>query len=224
MDIIVRGRNVEIPEHYRVHVAEKLERLERYDNKLIRVDVELTHEKNKRQSPNCQHVEITLRSKGPVIRSESCAADFYAALDAAVTRLEGRLRKAADRRRVHHGRHTPTSVGAATTAAGEAAAVEELIAAYDASRGKSPDGATEDGLPGRVVREKSHPGTPMTVDEALENMELVGHDFYLFLCAETHQPTVVYRRQAYDYGLIRLQPTDVDAAAEQTEPEPAGVR
>jgi hypothetical protein len=59
-------------------------------------------------------------------------------------------------------------------------------------------------LPGRVVREKHHPATPMTVDQALHEMELVGHDFFLFQCAETGQPTVVYRRHAYDYGLIRL--------------------
>ena len=62
-------------------------------------------------------------------------------------------------------------------------------------------------LPGRVVREKHHPATPMTVDQALHEMELVGHDFFLFQCADTEQPTVVYRRHAYDYGLIRL--TDV---------------
>ena len=90
MDIVVKGRNVEVPEHYRVHVAEKLARLERYDRKVIRFDVELFHEKNRRQSDNCQRVEITCFSRGPVIRAEACAADFYSALDAAITFLEGR--------------------------------------------------------------------------------------------------------------------------------------
>ena len=95
MDIVVKGRNVEVPEHYRVHVAEKLARLERYDRKVIRFDVELFHEPNRRQSKNCQRVEITGKGRGPVVRSEACAGDFYAALDAAVSKLENRLRRSA---------------------------------------------------------------------------------------------------------------------------------
>ena len=114
MDIVVKGRNVEVPDHYRVHVAEKLAKIERYDHKIIRVDVELFHERNPRQSDHCQRVEITCVSRGPVIRAEACAKDFYAALDAAIAKLDTRLRRAADRRRVHRGRHAPVSVAAAT--------------------------------------------------------------------------------------------------------------
>ena len=114
MDIVVKGRNVEVPDHYRVHVAEKLAKIERYDHKLIRVDVELFHERNPRQSDNCQRVEITCVSRGPVIRAEACTNDFYSALDAAIAKLDTRLRRAADRRRVHRGRHAPISVAAAT--------------------------------------------------------------------------------------------------------------
>jgi ribosomal subunit interface protein len=183
MEIVVRGRNVEVPEHYRQHVEDKVGQLERFDGKLkmLRMDVELFHEKNPRQSAHCQRVEITLRGKGPVVRAEADGADFYAALDLACAKLENRLRRAADRRRVHHGRRTPASVRLTGNTAVE-----------------------DEHLPGRVVREKHHPATPMTVDQALHEMELVGHDFFLFQCAETGQPTVVYRRHAYDYGLIRL--------------------
>ena len=112
MEIVVRGRNVEVPEHYRQHVEDKVGQLERFDGKLkmLRMDVELFHEKNPRQSAHCQRVEITLRGKGPVVRAEADGADFYAALDLASTKLENRLRRAADRRRVHHGRRTPASV------------------------------------------------------------------------------------------------------------------
>lgn len=198
MDIVVRGRNVEVPEHYRQHVAEKLLRLERYDHKLIRVDVELTHEKNRRQSDACQRVELTCSSRGPVVRSEASAADFYSALDVAVGKLESRLRKAADRRRVHHGRHTPTSVHAAT---GEAA-----TALLEAPAPAPADTDDEPGEGGLVVREKEHPSEPMTIDQALLEMELVGHDFYLFQCQDTGRASVVYRRKGYDYGLIRLAP------------------
>src|SRR5690349_12693770 len=110
MEIVVRGRNVVIPDHYRTHVGEKLAKLERYDHKIIRTDVELYHEKNPRQNGSCQHVEITCRTRGPVVRSEACAEDFYKALDLAADRLERRFRQAADRRRIHHGRRTPRSV------------------------------------------------------------------------------------------------------------------
>src|SRR5919205_85726 len=112
MEIVVRGRNVEVPDHFRQHVWDKLTPLDRFDGKLkiLRIDVELFHEKNPRQSANCQRVEITLRGKGPVVRAESCGPDFYAALDSACQKLDNRLRRAADRRRVHHARRTPASV------------------------------------------------------------------------------------------------------------------
>ena len=196
MEVVVRGRNVEVPEHFRQHVADKLVRVERYDSKIIRTDVELHHERNRRQNGSCQHVEITCRTRGPVVRSEACAADFYRALDLAIEKLERRLRQAADRRRVHYGRRTPTSVATAT-----AAAVNSSMQSAEPEPA-SPEDA-DDG-PGRIVREKEHPAKPMTVDQALFEMELVGHDFYLFADQDTGRPSVVYRRRAYDYGLIRL--------------------
>jgi ribosomal subunit interface protein len=198
VDIVVRGRNVEVPDHYRQHVAEKLARVERYDNRIIRADVELLHEKNPRQSEICQRVEITCRVRGPVVRVEACAADFYKALDLAVERLARKFRQAADRRRVHHGRHTPTSVAAAT-----GALIDSQPVTVVASDGPSEDHELPDG-PGRVVREKEHPAKPMTIDQALFEMELVGHDFYLFADADGGHPSVVYRRKGYDYGVIRL--------------------
>ncbi len=204
MDIVVRGRNVEVPEHYRQHVADKLVRVERYDHKLIRVDVELTHEKNRRQSDACQRVEITCTSRGPVVRSEASAGDFYAALDMAINKLEARMRRAADRRRIHHGRHVPISVHAAT---GEIPPVPLNTEAELRSNGAGPPTPdAEENQPGRVVREKEHPGEPMGIDDALLQMELVGHDFYLFKCVDTGRASVVYRRQGYDYGLLRLTP------------------
>ena len=120
MEIVVRGRNVVIPEHYRAHVEEKLAKVERYDHKIHRTDVELTHEKNPRQNGICQRVEITCRTRGPVVRSEARAEDFYKALDLAAEKLERRLRHAADRRRVHHGRRRPPSVAEATATLADA--------------------------------------------------------------------------------------------------------
>jgi ribosomal subunit interface protein len=201
MELVVRGRNVEVPDHFRIHVSEKLARIERYDAKILRTDVELLHERNPRQAEKCQRVEITCRVRGPVVRAEACASDFYAALDLAVEKVERRFRQAADRRRIHRGRRNPTSLSEAT-ADGRGPALEVLTAEpedADEARGGEPDIG-----PGQVVREKVHPATPTTIDEALLEMELVGHDFYLFHDAATGQPSVVYRRHAYDYGLIRL--------------------
>ncbi|APU17309.1 MULTISPECIES: ribosome hibernation-promoting factor, HPF/YfiA family [Actinoalloteichus] len=226
MDIVVKGRNVEVPEHYRTHVAEKLDRLERYDRKVISFDVELFHEPNPRQTKNCQRVEITGKGKGPVIRAEACAADFYAALDGAVTKLESRLRRAHDRRRVHYGRRNPTSVAEATSMVSDMLpdattghvngergstavlkATEVETAEHQESHELPPQrwqDAANGHEPGQIVREKEHPSTPMTVDQALYEMELVGHDFYLFADAESGRPSVVYRRRGFDYGVIQL--------------------
>lgn len=225
MDIVVKGRNVEVPDHYRVHVTDKLARLERYDKKVIRFDVELFHEPNRRQMKNCQRVEITAKVRGPVVRSEACAGDFYAALDAAVNKLENRLRRLHDRRRVHHGRRSPASMAEATAspAIGSVDAAPDLrarnmahsqgsaqLAVLEAPtyEGVVPEQRWDDGLddprPGRVVREKEHPATPMSVDQALYQMELVGHDFFLFYDSEAGRPSVVYRRKGFDYGVIRM--------------------
>ena len=194
-EIVVRGRNVVVPDHYRQHVAEKLTKVERFDQKIIRTDVELHHERNPRQNGSCQHIEITCRTRGPVVRSEACAEDFYKALDLAVDKLERRFRQAADRRRVHHGRRTPTSLH---DAAADPAAITGTQPADSAADAEPAEG------PGRIVRVKEHPNVPMTVDDALFEMELVGHDFYLFHDKESGCASVVYRRHAYDYGLIRL--------------------
>ena len=195
-DVVVKGRNVEVPEHFRIYVSEKLSRLERFDRTIYLFDVELDHEKNRRQRKNCQHVEITARGRGPVVRGEGCADSFYAALESAVGKLENRLRRSKDRRKVHYGDKTPVSLAEATS----------IVPPEDLPAASSPQTPAEldDHIPGQVVRVKEHPANPMTVDDALYEMELVGHDFFLFHDKESDRPTVVYRRHAYDYGLIRL--------------------
>jgi ribosomal subunit interface protein len=198
-EVVVKGRNVEIPDHFRIYVSEKLSRLERFDRSIHLFDVELDHERNRRQRKNCQHVEITARGRGPVVRGEACADSFYAALEAAVCKLENRLRRAKDRRKVHYGDKTPVSLAEAT----KMSAPEAFIAPTEGESAIPHDGV-EVHEPGQVVRTKEHPATPMTVDDALYEMELVGHDFFLFHDKDSDKPCVVYRRHAYDYGLIRL--------------------
>lgn len=195
-EIVVKGRNVEVPDHFRVYVSDKLARLERFDPTIYHFDVELQHERNRRQAKNCQRVEITARGKGPVVRAEAAADSFYAAFESVSAKLESRLRRTKDRRRVHYGDKTPVSVAQATAALAE-----------DDSLGISPELSLEPEAaagPGQIVRTKVHSAGPMTVDDALYEMELVGHDFFLFQDKETDRPSVVYRRHAFDYGLIRL--------------------
>ena len=196
-EVVVKGRNVEVPEHFRLYVSEKLSRLERFDRTIYLFDVELDHERNRRQRKNCQHVEITARGRGPVVRGEACADSFYAALESAVCKLESRLRRSKDRRKVHYGDKTPVSLAQAT-------ALDPLPETRADDSSQSDGVGVDDHEPGRVVRTKEHPAKPMTIDDALYEMELVGHDFFLFHDQQSDKPCVVYRRHAYDYGLIRL--------------------
>ncbi len=206
MDIVVKGRKTEVPERFRKHVAEKLERIQKLDGKVISLDVELSKERNPRQAERSERVEITLHSRGPVIRAEASAPDPYAALDLASAKLDAQLRKVADRRRVHKGPRSPLSVAEATAqlSAEEAAVVaaQEPVAAVP----RTKVGCLEiEGDGPLIVREKTHAGVPMALDQAFYEMELVGHDFYLFMDSDTGQPSVVYRRHGYDYGVIHLK-------------------
>ncbi|MFJ2032387.1 ribosome hibernation-promoting factor, HPF/YfiA family [Streptosporangium sp. NPDC087985] len=217
MDIIVKGRHTGVSDRFRDHVNAKLARIERLDQKLISVDVEVTKESNPRITGQRERVELTIHSRGPAIRAEATADDRFAALDIALGKLEGRLRRLADRRKVHHGNHCPPSVAELTAAATALAESLEAASAQPLEGLRTEPGSQEDLSEDRtivpiqmdgdgplVVREKAHKADPMTIDQALLEMELVGHDFYLFRDKESGQPSVVYLRQGYNYGVLRL--------------------
>ncbi|MFI8822191.1 ribosome hibernation-promoting factor, HPF/YfiA family [Streptomyces sp. NPDC053431] len=209
MDIVVKGRKTEVPERFRKHVAEKLnlEKIQKLDGKVISLDVEVSKEHNPRQADRSDRVEITVHSRGPVIRAEAAAGDPYAALDLAHGKLEARLRKQHDKRYTRRG-----------TGRLSAAEVADVVPGVAQLNGSGELVSEEPGVPTTmmgsievqgegplVVREKTHQAAPMTLDQALYEMELVGHDFYLFVDSDTKQPSVVYRRHAYDYGVIHLE-------------------
>ncbi len=203
MDVVVTGRHCEISESFRGHCTEKLAKLEKHDHRIIRVHVEVNCEPNPRQHDTAVQVELTAFSKGPVIRAEAAADHQMGALDLALDKMASQMRRAADRRRVHRGRRAPVSVGQALAdvpvdgladVGGDDDGTEERLVGPVAVDGDGP----------MVVREKSHPASPMTLDQALYEMELVGHDFYLFVDKESERPSVVYRRRGYDYGVISL--------------------
>ncbi|MCW2736558.1 ribosome-associated translation inhibitor RaiA [Nocardioides sp.] len=203
MEVVVTGRHCEVSDRFREHVSEKLTRLEKHDHRIMRVQVEVELEKNPRQHDRATKVELTAYSKGPVIRAEAAAEDKMGALDLALDKMQAQMRRAADRRRVHRGRHAPVSVGEALAGTAEPDGSVEDDGVIERKVG--PITVTGDGP--LVVREKSHPATPMTLDQALYEMELVGHDFFLFVDKESERPSVVYCRRGYDYGVISL---DVD--------------
>jgi ribosomal subunit interface protein len=209
VDIVVKGRHTEVPERFRQHATEKLAKLGKLDGKVITFDVEVSKERNRRQSQTRDRIEITCRSRGPVIRAEASADDPYAALDLAFAKMEMRLRRAADRRRSHRGRHTSPSMSTSTaTRFGRNGTAEredvEQTAESEPRRVKQAGPIEVEGEGPLVVREKLHQANPMGLDQALYEMELVGHDFYLFVDSDTKLPSVVYRRKGYDYGVIRL--------------------
>ena len=228
MEIIVRGRHITVPPRFRQHAAAKLAKLEKLDQKAVRIDVEVSKERNPRQSDRRERVELTIRSRGPAIRAEAAADDRYAALDLAFAKLESRLRRASDRRKVRHGTVTVRSPGAPAEAIATGAPAAGPLAASSARsapalngnaapRTEELDGSADgreadarmvpihmEGDGPLVLREKVHAARPMTIDQALLEMELVGHDFYLFHDSECDRFSVVYRRRGYDYGVIRL--------------------
>ena len=275
MEITFKGRRTSVPERFRRHASAKLAKLEKLDHNAIRVDVEVSTERNPRQADRSERVELTVRSRGPAIRAEAAADDRYAALDLAFIKLEGRLRKASERRKVRHGDLTVRSTDAlAAVAAAPAGASAVTVDAADVAipavpapdaaavfngvpigrkangrpngrangrrRGETviplpslPEDDNEGGLSDRdfvgfrdqaeaeeavsgllpiqmegdgqlVVREKFHASHSMTIDQALFEMELVGHAFYAYHDSDCGAFSVVYRRCGYDYGVIRL--------------------
>ena len=207
MDVVVTGRHCEVSDRFRSHVTDKLARLEKHDHRIIRVQVEVDKEANPRQSDRAVRVELTAFSKGPVIRAEAAADDKMGALDLAVDKMAAQMRRAADRRHGHRARGTKAETAAELAALAEqngaaAFAVAEADGTEVSTRQVGPITVTGEGP--LVVREKTHPAARMTLDQALYEMELVGHDFYLFVDKESEKPSVVYRRRGYDYGVISL--------------------
>ena len=202
VEIVVRGRHWSCPARFRDLVGQKLAKVERFDGKCHRIDVEVSQgAQPPTRGPGGPRLEVTCHGKGPVIRAEASAADKYAALDAAYAKLEERLRRAADRR---HDR----SRGRVRTAVSVTAILGSDLAETSVATPAQADGLVAvDGEGPLVVREKTHRAAPMTLDQALEQMELVGHDFYLFHDRSSNLPSVVYRRRGYDYGVIHLSAT-----------------
>ncbi|WP_277452319.1 ribosome-associated translation inhibitor RaiA [Janibacter sp. DB-40] len=199
MEIAITGRNVNVSDRLRDYVESKLSKVPQLDPRVQRIEVMVSHEPNPRQAKVSERVEITCRSKGPVIRAEACHDDRQAAVDLAADKLLERLRRAHDKRNVRRGRRR-TSVAAATADLTEPLSVEQPAPDQEESDqfGTIGDSPIE-------VREKMHESAPMNLAEAVRRMELVGHDFFLFHDVDYDRPSVVYRRRGWSYGVIHLE-------------------
>ena len=207
--VTITGRNVEVPEHFQERVNGKLAKIEKLDPTLKSFHVELQHEKNPRREAEAERIQITATGSGHLARAEAKEENFYAALEAAVDKLERSLRKVKARRNIAlSGHRAPKGAGVLAAEMEADAKAEQERAAQEAGKYDVDPYAdqVEDIVPGQIVRSKVHPNAPRSVDDALSEMELVGHDFYLFVNEETNRPAVVYRRHAFDYGLIELAP------------------
>ncbi|WP_312179493.1 ribosome hibernation-promoting factor, HPF/YfiA family [Arthrobacter sp.] len=238
MEFMISGRNVAVSDRFRQYAAEKIGKVEILGDKVQRVDARVTKHQNIREADSSLTVELTVLGRGPVVRAEASSADKFAAFDLAYAKLMQRLRRASDRRKVHHGRHTPVPVQVATAGLDPVNSTEPLSAQLAVKENETVDGneADQESQTGDcpvLIRRKVFPGAAMSLDDAVDNMELVGHDFYLFVDSATGAPSVVYRRKGWTYGVITLDSKCAEGTEEIREemrgyrdgsPEPGEVR
>ena len=211
MEISVNGFGLGITDRFRDYAIEKAEKLDHLADKAFAFEVKVSRHNEKNGVTGDDRVELTLIGPGPLVRAESDGPDKYIAFDLAIDKLVERLRRAKDRHKVHRGQHRPTSLREATTGG---FSIVDITPADPALLEKVRTGsidvvaeaeeADEAAWSPVVIRKKVFAAVSMTVDDALYYMELVGHDFYLFIDAETDRPSVVYRRKGWDYGVIGL--------------------
>jgi ribosomal subunit interface protein len=208
METGIVGVGVSVTDRFRSVVEEKATRIETIVPRSQRLEVKVTHRSYKGGRMEDETVELTLVGKGPVVRAEAVDADKFAALDLAVDKMCEQLRRAkgkrVDARKHPHGAHFEKGSGEITGIDVQPASVDMIRAVATGEIPTSADGDDEGEYSPVVIREKSFDAEWMAVEEAVDRMELVGHDFFLFIDARTDKPSVVYRRKGWDYGVISL--------------------
>ncbi|MBF9700177.1 ribosome-associated translation inhibitor RaiA [Bifidobacterium dentium] len=210
MEIVVTGRHTQIKQRFRDVVESKMNRVTAIAPDAQRVQIVLSHEGNPRQADTAKRVEITVIAGRTVVRAEASSADEFSALDMALDKLTLRLRRTRDRRKDHRRGYTnpvPVDMGVVEP--------ESTVEPVEEPNNSPADAVATDLGPGEsvevqvgdtpiVIRRKLHVAEPMTIDEALYEMELIGHDFFLFVNKETGRPSVVYHRHGWSYGVFEI--------------------
>lgn len=192
LEIVIHGRHSNVSDRFKEFVTEKVSRIERFSVPVHRIDVEVSHEANPRQHDRAYEVELTCSGSGPFLRTEAHASDKYAAMELAYVKLEECFRRLHERRRSV--RHQRPQIDGALLVASEPEPDESEL--------DDPSIVLESGP--LVVRTKNIETAVMSVEKAVEAMELLGHDFFLFENETSGLPSVIYRRRGYDFGLVEL--------------------
>lgn len=209
MELKVQGRNVSISSRLQEHIEDKVEKFSSFGDAVSEIEVKFSLQGH--SGPQAIRVEITVMGRGPVLRAEASGEDKFAVFDETYVRLLERMRRARDRRKSQRvgGRH-PISVSEAT---GSIPLVTDQVAVTEVFNDDLPveeaafagDYQLDDQLTSPIeIRRKSFPAESMTAQEAVDRMELVGHDFFLFVDSESGAPSVAYRRKGWSYGVLTL--------------------
>lgn len=207
MELHVTGRRVTVSDSFREHMDERLAKLDQLVPQDARVDAVVTKDGS---GDGVIVIELTLHGKSAVVRAEAADADKYTAFDQAFAKLSERVHRAAERKRTGRRRQVvPVPMSAveepvsAPTSAAEPA--DDTLASTEDAEDDGPDVVELANTP-IEVRVKKHAADPMNIEQALYEMEMVGHDFYLFTDADTGLPSVMYRRRGWSYGVLHLEP------------------
>lgn len=206
LDINYVARNVAIPDNFREYAEERFDRLEPLTNGAQRLEVKVTQQ-NHRGPEGALTVELTLHEKSDIIRAESSDNDKLTAFDQTFHRLQKRLRRLRDRRKGGRRRASVAEVTSDLTPVDSSTSlVDQVLESQRAEEIEAEEAAraAKEGDVPVTIRQKVFLSERMTVDQAVDNMELVGHDFYLFIDDETDRPSVAYRRRGWSYGVISL--------------------
>lgn len=213
MDVTINGRNITLTDRFKTYATEKVEKVETLADRPQALEVKVSRDVPNRGAAGDTKVELTLIGAGPVVRAESLSPDKFAAFDSAYEKLLERVRRSRDKKKISKGRRDLKSLGERSVT-GFADVAVQPASPESLGTGPIPVAVAEEVDPYAVpdysplvIRRKNFSSSRITLDDALSRMELVGHDFYLFVDAETDKPSVVYRRKGWDYGVIAL---DID--------------
>lgn len=215
MEVNISARNLTVSDRFREYVSERTHKVEHLASRAESMSIKVTRHDHQRAAGVEDQVELTVTEPGHVIRAEAHGPDKFAAFDIALEKLAERLRRLGDKNKVHRGQHVPLSLTELSAHDFAELSVQPVdsdvllgqrtaAAKLNDSPATEPESPTYLGESPVVIRRKEFAGSELTAEEAVDRMELVGHDFYLFLDSQTKKPSVVYRRKGWNYGVIAL--------------------
>lgn len=205
MELRISTKNLTVSDRFRDYVSEKSGKVEQFAHRPQELNIKITRYEHSKNSGQEDQVELTVYEPGHVVRAEARAEDKFAAFDVAFGKLLERLRRYSDKQKIHRGGNH-RRIGTSELTANDFADLDVTPVDHTLLTGEIPIVAEEEAAFQKplVIRNKVFERVPMSAQEAVSHMELVGHDFFLFFDSETKKESVVYRRKGYSYGVITL--------------------